>query len=151
MDNIKILLAKPQDTTELADISKRAFHSDVICGGVGEGGPPGYDSPQWQSMIMRKSDYYKVLIEKIIIGGIIIFKKGTGHYYLGRIYLDPSYHRKGIGTKVMQLIFSKYSLAIKWTLKTPPWNTRTREFYKKQGFQIIGENEEDVFFEKYIK
>jgi ribosomal protein S18 acetylase RimI-like enzyme len=151
MDNLQILRAKTQDSTVLAEISKRSFHSDVICGGVGEGGPPGYDSTQWQSMIMKKSDYYKVMMEGTIIGGIIIFHKEAGHYYLGRIFLDPEFHRKGIGTKVMQLIINQYPFAKKWTLETPPWNTRTREFYKKQGFVVVGENNEDLFFEKVMK
>jgi ribosomal protein S18 acetylase RimI-like enzyme len=151
MDEIEMVLAEPIDAEILANISKRAFHSDIICGGKGNGGPPGYDSPQWQSFIMNKSKYFKILLAKKIIGGVIVFIKGKGHYYLGRIFIDPSYHRKGIGTKAMQLVQSEFPLAHKWTLETPPWNSRTKEFYKKQGFQIIGENKEDVYFEKVMK
>jgi len=150
MNDIHIFLSKPDDGEILVNVSKRAFHSDVNFGGVGEGGPPGYDSPQWQIMMMGKSDYYKITLNGKIIGGAIVFRKSKRIYYLGRIFIDPEYHRKGFGKEAMQLIMDKYPFAKKWTLETPPWNTRTREFYKKQGFTITSETNEDLFFEKDI-
>ena len=151
MNDIELTRADPADAVELADISKRAFHSDVQCGGVGEGGPPGYDSPEWQALIMGKSHYFKILLDGKMVGGAIVFPKGDLHCYLGRIFIDPLYHRKGVGTKVMRRIIGEYPSAKKWSLETPPWNSRTREFYRKQGFRIIDESAEDVFFEKILK
>ncbi len=151
MNEIKIMLADVSDAEALADVSKRAFHSDVNCGGIGEGGPPGYDSPQWQAMIMRKAKYYKIQLGEKTIGGAIVFSKGKSHFYLGRIFIDPAYHRKGIGTRAMDLVLKAFPSAKKWSLETPPWNSRTREFYSKRGFRKIGESKEDVFFEKVMK
>ena len=37
--------AKPEDAPILAEVSKRAFHSDVNCGGSGEGGPQAMTQP----------------------------------------------------------------------------------------------------------
>jgi ribosomal protein S18 acetylase RimI-like enzyme len=140
--------AKPADADELAEISRRAFHSDVNCGGVGEGGPPGYDSPQWQKFIMGKGKYFKFLLDGKLIGGAIVFPQGRGHFHLGRIFLDPACHRKGLGTKAMRLVMEEFPSAEKWSLETPPWNTRTRAFYLQQGFRIVGETQDDLFLEK---
>jgi RimJ/RimL family protein N-acetyltransferase len=143
-------IATPSDANTLAEISKRAFHSDITCGGQSEGGPPGYESAQWQAFIMKKSKYYTFSIGELIVGGAIVFNKGKGHYYLGRIFIDPEYHRKGIGTEAMQLLLRKYSDARRWTLETPPWNIRTKAFYQKLGFIIIRESSEDLLFEKIM-
>jgi ribosomal protein S18 acetylase RimI-like enzyme len=150
MDNIRIFPAKPEDSRILADVSTRAFHSDVLCGGAGEGGPPGYNSPQWQSMMMKKADYYVLLADGGIIGGAIVFRKKAGQYHLGRIFIDPAFHRRGIGSQTMNLILDRYPDARRWSLETPTWNTRTKAFYRRLGFRIVGETKEDALFEKII-
>ena len=150
MSVISLELAKRSDAEALAQISRRAFHSDADCGGKGEGGPPGYDSHQWQASIMRKAAYYKIQVDGKIAGGAIVFNKGHGHYYLGRVFLDPAYHRQGIGLEAMRLLYEQFPAAQKWTLETPPWNTRTRNFYLKLGFRVVKETRDDVFFEKVM-
>ncbi len=44
-DDVTLAKAKARDADALADISERAFNSDVDCGAPGPGGPPGYDQP----------------------------------------------------------------------------------------------------------
>ncbi len=92
----------------------------------------------------------KILVEGELAGGAIVYAQGQGRYYLGRVFLDPAMHRQGIGLAVMQLIFAHFPDACRWTLETPPWNTRTRNFYQRLGFQIVKETEEDLFFEKVM-
>ncbi|MHA2302118.1 MAG: GNAT family N-acetyltransferase, partial [Candidatus Thorarchaeota archaeon] len=43
-DSIEVVTATPEDAAILADISKRAFESDVDVGSAVSGGPMGYDS-----------------------------------------------------------------------------------------------------------
>jgi RimJ/RimL family protein N-acetyltransferase len=150
MNKLSVTIAYPSDANVLAEISKRAFLSDVVCGGKGEGGPPGYESAQWQVFMMKKSKYHKFTVGDVTIGGAIVINKSKGHYYLGRIFIDPKYHRKGIGTEAMQLLLGNYPDARRWTLETPPWNIRTKAFYEKLGFRIIGESSQDLFFEKIM-
>lgn len=144
-------LARPSDAEALADISRRAFHSDIVCGAPStEGGPPGYDSPKWQGDMMQRAAYFKVEFDGELAGGAIVFDLGKGQCYVARIFLDPALHGKGLGLALMQHLFRKYPKARKWTLETPPWNTRTRAFYLKLGFREIRETDEDVFFEKLV-
>ena len=137
---IEIVKAKPSDASALANASERAFHSDIHCGAPSIGGPPGYDSAAWQSRMMRAGDYYKVVADGRIVGGMIIFRPGPRHYELGRIFVAPDFQNQGIGTQAMEFLWSAYPLAKRWSLGTPAWNVRTRHFYKKVGFVETGED-----------
>ncbi len=150
MPTISLEYATNLDAVALAQISLRAFASDLLCGAPGDGGPPGYASPAWQASAMQSATYFKILVEGELAGGAIVYAQGQGRYYLGRVFLDPAMHRQGIGLAVMQLIFAHFPDAHRWTLETPPWNTRTRNFYQRLGFQIVKETEEDLFFEKVM-
>ena len=154
--DVQFRKARPSDAEALALASERAFHSDIHCGAPGIGGPPGYDSAAWQTRIMRASaarrgEYYTILSGKRIVGGIIVFRKKTREYELGRIFVDPDVQNQGIGTEAFAFLWKTYPLAKRWTLGTPAWNRRTRHFYKKVGFVEIGEDGHGgILFERRI-
>ena len=130
--------ARLGDAEELAAVSKRAFDHDIHYGAPGPGGPPGYDSPAWQAKVMRFGDYYKILDGKRIIGGMVIMRRRAREYEVGRIFVEPEYQDRGIGTEAFEYLWKKYSLAKRWSLDTPAWNQRTRHFYRKLGFVELG-------------
>jgi GNAT superfamily N-acetyltransferase len=139
--------AKKEDAEELAEISKKAFDSDIYVGAPTKskdsnldekGGPVGYDSPEFQVRMMKVCRYYKMIYEGKIVGGLILSRKRLGHYQLERIFVEPSYHNRGIGTEAMKQVFAMFSDAKMWTLGTPEWNVRTKHFYEKLGFVQIG-------------
>jgi RimJ/RimL family protein N-acetyltransferase len=151
MGELAFELARPQDATALADISRRAFETDVSFGAPGPGGPPGYDSAGWQAQMMqRASAYWKILLNGRLIGGAIVFTYPRGRYYLARIFLDPDYQGRGFGMQAMEGLLALYPEARVWNLETPPWNQRTKAFYRKLGFQVVRETETDIFFRKVI-
>ncbi len=153
MEELVIRKARPQDAPALAEASKRAFHSDVHCGAPPgpPGGPPGYDSTQWQRRMMRLGQYYAIVVGGQIVGGIIVFRKSPREYELGRIYVAPDFQNQGIGTQAVEFLWQEFPLAKRWTLDTPIWNRRTRHFYRKMGFEEIGEDGHGgVLFEKQI-
>jgi RimJ/RimL family protein N-acetyltransferase len=151
MEEVRLIPAHSSDAAALAAISKRAFDSDVCCGAPGPGGPPRYDTAQGQRQIMQHTTaYYKILLGSRLIGGVIVNKRGAGHYQLERIFLDPAVHQQGYGLAAMQATFARYPNAQTWTLDTPTWNVRTRSFYQKLGFKIVRETDEFVYFEKKI-
>lgn len=140
MSKVTIEHAEPQDAEILADISKRAFDSDIEHGAPGMGGPPGYDSPNHQrQMIENKSgEYLKILYDGKIVGGTTVWRVGDTHYEIFNVFVDPDYHRKGIGKESFRLIMEKYPQAKRWTLDTPEWNTRTKAYYEHLGFRQYG-------------
>ena len=153
MDQIVFRKARSQDAPALAEASKRAFHSDVHCGAPPgpPGGPPGYDSPQWQRKMMRFGDYFTIMVGNRVVGGFIVFRKAAREYELGRIFVDPDFQNQGIGTRAFEFLWQEFPLSKRWTLGTPAWNRRTRHFYRKVGFEEIGEDvHEGILFEKRI-
>ena len=142
-DNIKIEKAVSKDAVILAKLSKEAFRTDSEVGGPGGlGGPPGYDSPEFQNWVMTILTYYKIIYKEEIVGGIFLNSRNVNHHILERIFVNPHYHNKGIATKAMELLFNKYPDVV-WTLGTPEWNNRTRHFYEKLGFKQIGWDDGD--------
>ena len=136
--------ASEYDSERLAELSKQAFDTDSDYGATGDGGPPGYDDPDWQTRAMKYNDYYCILLDDTIVGGIIVGDAGGEHKVLERIFVDPMYHRQGIGTKAMELAMDEYPEVKVWTLGTPEWNTRTNNFYEKLGFTQIGLDKSDM-------
>jgi GNAT superfamily N-acetyltransferase len=150
VDKIVFKNARSQDAAALAEASKRAFHSDVHCGAPGLGGPPGYDSPQWQRRMMHLGDYFTIVVGEEFVGGIIVFRKAPREYELGRIFVDPDFQNQGIGARAFEFLWQEFPLAKRWTLGTPAWNRRTCHFYKKVGFEELGEDGHGgILFEKW--
>ncbi len=148
---IQFRKARSSDAEALAQASERAFHSDIHCGASGIGGPPGYQSAEWQKKMMGIGDYYTILVDERIAGGMIVFRKEPRHYELGRIFVDPDFQNQGVGTQAFDFLWKTYPLAKRWTLDTPAWNRRTRYFYKKMGFEEIGQEGPDgILFERRI-
>jgi len=134
------LKARAGDAQALAEVSKRAFENDIHYGAPGPGGPPGYDSEAWQQEMIRFGDYYKIVSDGRVIGGIIVFRKRAREYELGRIFIAPESQNQGIGARAFEFLWQTYPLAKCWTLGTPVWNLRNRHFYRKVGFEEIGED-----------
>jgi GNAT superfamily N-acetyltransferase len=143
---VSLIIATEFDAERLAELSKLAFNTDVEVGAPTEGGPPGYDEPKWQTRAMKIMDYYCILLDNSIMGGVVVGSGGVEHKILERIFVDPEHHNKGIGTRAMQLTIDQYPLAKVWTLGTPEWNERTSHFYEKLGFTQVGWDNADPKF-----
>jgi GNAT superfamily N-acetyltransferase len=137
---IRFEKATALDAKALTEVQARCFDDDSRrFAGLPSGGPPGYDSVGWQVQMMQRGMYYKILDDKRIIGGIILFNQGNGVCHLGRIYLDPDYQNQGIGGEAMEFIEKLFPAARKWTLGTPGWAVRNHHFYEKHGYVKVGE------------
>ena len=155
---IEIANASPEDASALAKISKRAFESDTEVGATKKGGPSGYASvsAHRQDTLSPYLDYFKVLLDGKIVGGMRVRRANdVGQYDIWGVFVDPDYHRQGIGTKAFHLIMKRYDDAKLWTLDTPEWNVRTRAFYERMGFVQKGvlrweEDFELIYYELLI-
>ena len=115
--------AGPKDARVLAEICERAFHSDVNYGAPGPtGGPPGYYSDRFQIQLMIASEYYKILLDDKIVGGIFFGPVAYQHYELIRIFIAHEYQHQGIGTQAMA--FMERRPARNWHIGSLPTATR---------------------------
>lgn len=141
--NISIERAITTDAETLVSVQIAAFHHDAqIYPGVEIGGPSGYDSVDQMLQKIQNDDCYKILADGQCIGGVVVFDMGRGHYHLDVIFVDPAYHRHGVGTQAMQYVEKMYS-ASRWTLDTPRWAVRNHGFYEKLGYVKEHEFEHD--------
>ena len=107
--NITFERATPADAEALVKAQIAAFHDDArLYPGVEIGGPPGYDSVAVALRKIQEDEFYKIVYDGQIIGGIILFEKGEGHFHLDVLNVDPAYHNRGIGTQAMQFIERTY-------------------------------------------
>ncbi len=135
--------AVEDDAYLLADISKRAFESDVEVGAEEPGGPPGYDSYKDQMRYMEYFDYHRILLDGYTVGGVTTAHRGEGHRELVRVFVDPESQRQGVGSRAVELVMSLYPDAKLWTTGAPEWNPRTKSFIEKLGFTQVGWTVED--------
>lgn len=146
---IQFAKAKPEDAEVLAMASQKAFDYDINYGAPSVGGPPGYKSDKWQTRMMQVGDYYKIVADDRIIGGIIVFSQRAGQYELGRIFIEPGSQNKGIGSLAMEFLEQTYPPATRFTLGTPRWAFRNHHFYQKMGYVQIGfEGTDGILYEK---
>ena len=137
--NIAFEHAVPADAEALVKVQIAAFHDDArMYPGVELGGPPGYDSVDVMLRKIGEAKVYKILADGQIVGGIIAYDEGQGHFHLDVLDIDPAYHNRGIGTQAMHFIERTYP-AQKWTLNTPGYALRNQHFYEKLGYVKTGE------------
>ncbi|MBQ1629261.1 MAG: GNAT family N-acetyltransferase [Treponema sp.] len=92
---------------------------------------------------------YQAMIGKDLVGAAIVFQDETKNsVYVGRIFIDSVYHRKGYGIRLMECIEKAFPCAAEFNLDTPCWNERTNAFYKKIGYSIIKIEDGFVFYQK---
>ena len=137
--------ARMEDAKALALISWHLFDHDIHYGAPRVSGPPGYKAGRWQSRMIRRGPYYKILADDQIIGGLVVFQKKPGHCELGRIFLVPEFQNQGIGAQAIQFIELSFPEVQRWTLATPRWNKRNQHFYEKMGYRRVGPDGHDGY------
>ncbi|MBO2515784.1 MAG: GNAT family N-acetyltransferase [Clostridiales bacterium] len=139
--------AKPEDIPALTDISKRAFDTDILVGNTEPGGPPGYDEQDFHTQMLREGHLFTFFREQEITGGAILFVNGN-RMEVGRIFIDPALHRRGMGLRLMKAVELMYPQVTEFRLDTPVWNRRTNAFYPRAGYIETGRDAESVCYVK---
>ena len=146
---MKLVKAKRDGLEKIVAISKRAFESDVEVGGAFGDCPPEYDSVTWHEKMLKEGHLFQAIVDDEVIGGAILFlSENKESLYVGRIFVDCMYHKKGYGIALMQLVETYYSSIKKIKLDTPLWNVRTNAFYKKLGYREVRRDEQFAYYQK---
>ena len=133
-----IVKAETDQAAKIVDMSVRAFETDVNVGGTKGEYPPGFDSIEWHEQMAREGHLYQAMVENDLVGAAIVFPDEINRsVYIGRIFIDSIYHRKGYGLRLMECIEKYFPCAAEFDLDTPCWNERTNAFYKRLGYRII--------------
>jgi replication factor A1 len=138
LSKVSLERAEEYEAEILAEISKRAFDSDIECGALNPGGPRGYDSPKAIVGNIKYTEYYKIMLDNMILGAILVCPRSEKHGEICGLFVDPEFHNKGVATRAFKLIYENYPEVEVWTLGSPEWNVRTKHLYEKLGYEQIG-------------
>ena len=144
--------AAAEDVETLVKLQIAAFHDDArLYPEANLDGPPGYDSVEHTLKKILKHDFYAIVADGEIVGGVVVFDKGQGHFHLDVIFIDPAQHNRGIGSQTIEFIERTYP-AKKWTLNTPDYAIRNHHFYEKFGYVMVGKEVlPDIVLRDYVK
>ena len=144
-----IVRAESDQVEEIVKMSVRAFETDVNVGGAAGDCPPGFDSVEWHKQMAIEGHLYQAMTDNDLVGAAIVFPDETNNsVYIGRIFIDSIYHRKGYGISLMECIENEFPSAAEFNLDTPCWNERTNAFYKRLGYRIIKTEDGFNFYQK---
>lgn len=123
------------DAKVLVNVQDKAFYADY----VKYGECPGYGkSEEKMRESLTKNQQYKIIVDDIVIGKVSAHEK-EGVCHLDCLCVMPEYENKGIGQKAVVFIEKQYPQANSWALETPKDKVRNHYFYKKCGYDIVGE------------
>ncbi len=144
-----IEIAKEDQIEKIVDMSIRAFETDVTVGGEKGDCPPAFDSIEWHSHMAKEGHLYEAMIGENLVGAaVVFFDESKNSVYIGRIFIDSVYHRKGYGIQLMKCIEKNFPSATVFNLDTPVWNKRTNAFYQKLGYNILKTENGFVYYQK---
>ena len=148
---MKLENAELKHIARIVAISKAAFDSAINVGACEAGGPPDYDSIPWHIQMKNEGHLLQAVIDGEIVGGAILFVDKDGEtLYVGRIFIDPIYHRKGYGLTLMKMVETFYPGIKKIKLDTPLCNVRTNAFYTKLGYCEVKRDKEFAYYQKEL-
>ncbi|TXR92361.1 GNAT family N-acetyltransferase, partial [Bacillus sp. SH7-1] len=157
MTIISIEKATILDAEKLTEIMTRTFDEEAKRWLCGQGDvidyniqPPGYSSVEMMRYSIEELDSYKVIMDEKIIGGIIVTVSGKSYGRIDRIFVEPVYQGKGIGSNVIKLIEEEYQSIKIWDLETSSRQINNHHFYKKMGYEIIFKSEDEYCYVKRI-
>ena len=92
---------------------------------------------------------FQAIENGMLVGAAILFWHETEKVlYVGRIFIDDRYQKKGYGISLMNCVEHIYPQVKEITLDTPIWNVRTNSFYKKLGYAEQKRDNELVYYKK---
>ncbi|CAM4316533.1 GNAT family N-acetyltransferase [Bacillus wiedmannii] len=157
MTIISIEKATILDAEKLTEIMAKTFDEEAkrwLCGqcdGIDYNiQPPGYSSVEMMRYSIEELDSFKVIVDDKIIGGIIVTISGKSYGRIDRIFVDPDYQGKGIGSHVIKSIEVEYPSIRVWDLETSSRQLNNHHFYEKMGYEIIFKSEDEYCYVKRI-
>ena len=144
-----------EDAEELLNIQRKSFKEALELYQDFDTNPK-FEKIEKISHKIRNHYYYKIIVDRIIIGGAHAYKNGDCHYYINRVFIHPDFENLGIGKKAMEFIENELPDAKVLSLETPHKSLKNHYFYEKLGYtrtgkvEEINENLKLIYYEKAI-
>ena len=140
--SIKYIKAKKNDGDELAEIRAMAMRPSLTA--IGR-----FDEKRVRSRFLdafEPDNTYKIIKNDEILG-FYAFTEKENHYYISHLYIKPSYQNMGLGLKVIKKIIEKTKFNNFPIRLGALRDSRSNDFYTKNGFIKTHEDEFDIYYE----
>ena len=99
-----------------------------------------------------KWEHSLVALENANIVGFAICSMKGENLHIHRIAVSPKYQRRGIGTSLIEHLFTNCKYGVKYiTIKTKKDNINAQRFYERHGFKRIGSDGPNYVYKKEIR
>ncbi|WP_173108137.1 GNAT family N-acetyltransferase [Bacillus sp. KH172YL63] len=112
--------------------------------------PPGYASVEMTRYMMDELEYFKIIENDRIVGGIIVTLTGNVFGRIDRIFVQPDHQGKKIGSKAMKLIEETFPNVGTWELETSSRQVNNHHFYGKMGYKTTFQSEDEYCYIKKL-
>lgn len=136
--------AREADLEQLCQAARSAFEYDSTLKpqGAFRGGPPGHDSKEQHRRWLEQDDYYACTVCGALAGGCVV-KRHPDHLELHAVFLHQDVLGRGIGTRFLREVLSRYPVDARWRLETPDYATRNHRLYQRLGFDLCTQSPAD--------
>lgn len=93
------------------------------------------------------SDTTRIFHNETLVG-FYALTHGTDHLHLGHLYVEPRHQNLGIGSQAMEAIIESSTKAGMPIRLGALKESRSNDFYRKQGFVVSSEDEWDTYYER---
>lgn len=126
MENVQILIAGRDDCVSLAKLQAKTFgrpYDDKI------------NKYFWMTYILQGYTI-KAVVNSVVVGGIGTFPTADNKWFIGYVFVDDKYKKRGIARKMMNYVLDNITVRpIMLTVVTD--KPHLVEFYESFGFKII--------------
>ena len=84
--------------------------------------------------------------------GYVVFEMRDEEIFVAEIHIEPAFQSKGIGAEILNKFYIIQKEENKLlSLNVLKSNPRAKQFYEREGFSQIGENDNKYFMQKKVK
>ena len=136
--NVTLEHVRPEDVDALVAIQKAAF-APLYERYQDEASPYLRGAQEMRNWLMhRQVRCWKILEDGALCGGVTVFLRPGGEYYLARLFVHPDHQGHGVAAEALRLCEQKYPEARRWTLDFPVDQPANRRCYEKAGYRDTG-------------
>lgn len=136
IEEIRIEPADVSEASQILEIQKAAFRYEAEIYDRDDL-PPVRQTLESMIEDFDKYDFFKASYNREIIGSVRALVIGDT-CYIGRLIVLPSYHKRGIGSRLMDSLEQKYA-GCRFELFTGKKSLDNIRFYSKRGYTIYDE------------
>jgi GNAT superfamily N-acetyltransferase len=133
---VEFVKATAGDADALAEVQRLSFEEEAAKYGEC---PPYDETPADLADLIANALVYKIVVDGICAGDIVVRRNADGSYYLRTISVIPALQGSGIGSRAMEFLEVEFPDATGWHLVTPAGTSRNRHFYEKHGYRQVKE------------